>query len=279
MSGIRDRLGRFGRAAEPAPEPGPDAAGAAAERLARAEDGIRSWSLEQSRLAGELDGFLTRRADLVGDEDRPVAEIVEAEEWAKLVRLETERHEKRRDPLYTEWNTARAAVAQERWRQLIPDLERAMHACAAAFRAANEAADRYRALHGQAEQQGYHNELRGQFIAPPTPQINPWVYATFVAAVEQRAGVQPTAPAVEVWLEVEADAPHVQRFTPRRVDPYEVQQIGSLAEPRRVHILFGPVRTSNLNIGFARLHPGETPTISARAAFSWSHPAAPNILM
>lgn len=67
---------------------------------------------------------------------------------------------------------------------------------------------------------------------------------------------------VEAPLHIPAD----RRFVPRRVPVAEIEAISPIAPPRRVRILHGPVRTANLQIGIARMFPGETYTVSARAA-------------
>jgi hypothetical protein len=69
-------------------------------------------------------------------------------------------------------------------------------------------------------------------------------------------------------VEVPPDTPAWRRFVPKRVSPDAVEAISPIAPPRRVHILHGPVRASNLAIGYARLFPGETPIVSARAAYA-----------
>ena len=46
----------------------------------------------------------------------------------------------------------------------------------------------------------------------------------------------------------------------------EVEAISPLAEPRRVRILHGPVRVSNLNFGIERMFEGEEHIVPARAA-------------
>jgi hypothetical protein len=176
---------------------------------------------------------------------------------------------------------AQAAVRQERaakraaqWNALAQDLEAAMQDTADAIRAYEAASSRYRDLHWRVTQSGFEAELRELFVTPPHYQHNPWVFATFLRAVEQcrqrRAAVQamtdaPPLPAIDVADLFDGPAP--PRFVPRRVDPREVERISAIAEPRRVKINFGPVKTSNLNIGISRMHAGETHIVPARAAY------------
>jgi hypothetical protein len=163
-----------------------------------------------------------------------------------------------------------AAVRQARWHALAPDLELAMLDTANAIRAYGEASERYRKLHFSATQQGYSDELRERFITPTHALHNPYVFENFVTAVE-RCQQRQQAVGVEPAIVLEAgDAPpfHPPRFVPRRVSVAEVERISAIAPPQRVRIVHGPVRTANLQIGIARMHPGETHIVSARAAYA-----------
>jgi hypothetical protein len=177
---------------------------------------------------------------------------------------------------------AQTAVRQEQaalraadWAARAQELDAAMEGTAAAIRAYEAASSRYRDLHRWAVQSGFDAELRAQFVTPPHPQINPWVFATFVRAVDEcqqrRATLQamadaPPLPAID-YADL-FDGPAPPRFTPKRVDPHEVERISAIAEPRRVRLLHGPVKASNLNVGIARMRAGEEHVVPARAAYA-----------
>jgi hypothetical protein len=261
------------RATRPPPpaEPEPQAVTLTAEeRLAEAGRALHSWSEELARLSAELEMHGVRRAELLASETAPIAEIVAVEEQAKLTRLELERHEQRQAALLETLHECRIAVHAERWQRMQPELAAAQDALAEAIETFYQTQAHALKLHHAAHARGYSAQLGTEFVRPPPLEaFNDYSFRGYLRTIAQRRQAQqPDAQAPEVWVELPADAPLGQRFTPRRVDPREVERISPLAEPRRVHVLHGPVRTANLNVGHARLHPGETPILPARAAFA-----------
>jgi hypothetical protein len=158
----------------------------------------------------------------------------------------------------------RAATRQAEWQGRSPALLAAQTALADAIRNYEATAAEVRALHNETVRAGFGAELATEFFPPP-PFAHPYAFQTFVQTVESRQQMQAQATEPAIVFEPD-DVVALRRFSPRKVPLDEIEAISPLAPPRRVHILHGPVRASNLAIGYARLFPGETPIVSARAA-------------
>ncbi len=124
--------------------------------------------------------------------------------------------------------------------------------------------ERAHALHNAAASFG--DRMREFVSLPPVFPLSDWALKQFIQTVEQRRQQADAQPFRAVDIFVEATTPFAERFKPRRVSVDDIEAISPIAPPRRVRILHGPVRTANLNIGIARMFPGETPMVSARAA-------------
>ena len=109
--------------------------------------------------------------------------------------------------------------------------------------------------------------MANEFVRPPPAEpINNYSLQVYLQTIEQRRWQADAQPVRAVDFLIDADVPLVERFKPRRVNVDDIEAISPIATPRRVRILHGPVRASNLNTGYARFFPGETHTVSARAA-------------
>jgi hypothetical protein len=171
----------------------------------------------------------------------------------------------------------RAAAWRARWQELVPNLEAAQADTAAAIRAYDEASERYRRLHGEATQSGYTAELRKRFVTPPHPQINPWVFEQFVAAVERRgppqAVVEATTviPAPALGLGVLRDP--WKPLHGGKVPPDLIEAISALAPERQVRFLHR-VDIFRIAPGYTVVEAGTEMWLTARAAFAATYVGA-----
>jgi hypothetical protein len=244
------------------------------QREQLAEERLAALLAEQSEIERELAEHRTLRERWVATGDGTLIDLAQTAEA-------DDQRRQRAEQLVPLVADAQAAVRNERaakraaqWDALAQDLEAAMQDTVDAIRGYDAASDRYRDVHWRATQSGFDAELREQFVSPPSPQINPWVLHAFTVAVEQcqqrqhlvRASTERMLEALD-YAEL-FDGPAPPRFVPKRVDPREVEAISAVAGPRRVRIDFGPVKTSSLNVGIARMRAGEEHVVPARAAFA-----------
>ena len=241
--------------AEPSPQ----------NRLAAAEAALNTLLAEQADIAATLEQHQQRRQELLqGDGDlQPILDLQAEDDRLKLrieqigtllPDIEREIEQQRRANWEAAWQTHRPALAAAE-----AGLVQAIENFFAMLERAN-------GLHARAR--GFGERLR-EFVAPPPPIIyNDWALREFVKAVArgQRQPAAGSQPMLELTVEAPLDIPAAERFKPRRVSVAEIEMISAIAEPRRVRIQHGPVRTANLNIGISRMFVGEEHIVPARAA-------------
>jgi hypothetical protein len=231
-----------------------------------AEQRLAVLLAERDAIEHELTAHRSQREELLRQDK--LTQITELAAVDDRLRLRVEAIDAQLPDVQAAVYAARLAAHEVAWQEHRPVLEQAQQELATAIRGFYGALTRAHELHNAAHRAGFGNELGEFFVRPPpTSPINDYSLRQYVAAVAQRQQAQLPAPEPVIVLEPDTNAPMAtRRFVPRRVSPDEVEGISPIAPPRRVHILHGPVRTANLNIGYARLHPGETPIVSARAA-------------
>ncbi len=243
----------FGRKpTPPSPEP---AQQSAQERLGVLLD-------EQAQIIATLAAHREQRERLLreGGSLEPVTAMASEDQTAKL----------RLEQIAYAIDDAQAAVDRERlaaweaaWEARRPALAAIEAQLAEAISALYAALTRAHELHNAAA--GFGERVR-EFVAPPPLfPLSDFALRQFVATVEQRRQ-QADAQVRAVEIFIDANVPLRSRFVPRKVPIDEIEAISPIAPPRRVRVLHGPVRAANLNVGIARMFPGEQHTVSARAA-------------
>jgi hypothetical protein len=158
----------------------------------------------------------------------------------------------------------RLAAWEAAWQARRPALATVEGELAEAIIALYAVLTRAHAVHNAAA--GFGDRVREFVAPPPLAPLSDYAMRQFVTTVEQRRQQADAQSVRAVEIFVDADVPLAQRFRPRRVSVDEIEAISPIAPPRKVRIVHGPVRAANLNIGIARMFPGEQHTVSARAA-------------
>ena len=255
------------KTATPPPEPPPPQA---VEPSATGR--LNALLIEQSEINATLDQHRAKRAELLhedGELDLDAIRALQTEDEALRLRLEQlalripdierELALERREEFERVWQT-------QHW----PALAEAEADLTEAIVAFFVALERANAAHTRARNFG-DRLLEFATPPPPAPVYNDWSLRQYLAVAERRQLQLPgAAPGSTLELVVEAPLhiPPDQRFAPRRVSVAQIESISAIAEPQRIRILHGPVRTSNLQVGIARMFVGEVHVLPARAAYA-----------
>jgi hypothetical protein len=247
---------------QPPPEPeAQQVTSTASERLA-------ALLGEASEINRTLEAHRAERERLLREETGSFAAVRELGSEDDELKLRLEQIELKLPDLQAEIEAERAAAWEAAWQSHVPGLREAEAELADAITAFRAALERANARHARAASFG---DRLHAFVRPPPLQIfNDWSLVEFLRAVDRRQHGTVAQPSM---LDLVLEAPmHVPlwrpRFIPRQVQMDEVEQISPLAEPRRVRILHGPVRTANLNFGIARMFEGEEHNVPARGAYA-----------
>jgi hypothetical protein len=254
----------FGKkpAAPPAESTPPPVEPTATERL-------NALLAEQAEIEATLAQHRKERTRLLR-EDGALGAIRAMQTEDDALKLRLEQIAVRLPDIYRVLELERVAAWEAAWATHVPvlaaaeaDLVRAITAFFAAHEHAQKVYSRAR---------GFGARLTEQFVTPPPPApvYNDWSLRQYLAVVERRQqGIVGSGPLLALDLvDPPLNIPPERRFVPRRVPIAQIEAISPIAETQRVRILHGPVRTSNLQIGIARMFAGEVHTVSARAAFA-----------
>jgi hypothetical protein len=255
---------RKARTPETAP---PETAPAPAQQLADAEAALNALLSEQADIQATLRAHQQQRHEWLAD-GGALERVTSRDREDNRLKLRLEQIAMQLPPRQAAVQQAHVAVHEARWQDYRPVLVEAQQRLAAAISELYSALTQVQDVHTAAQRAGYADRLGGFVRPPPKDPVSDYALREFVkAAGRQQQPVAVSAPMLELAVEAPLRIPpDRQRFTPRRVPVAEIEAISPIAAPRRVHILHGPVRTANLNVGIPRMHPGEQHIINARAA-------------
>ncbi len=273
---LRDRLGgRFEK--RPAAGAGEATAPAPARQLADAEAALNALLAEQAEVQQTLLEHQHQRHEWLRD-GGDLQRITDLDRGDYRLRLRSEQIDMQLPPHQAAVQQARAAVHEAKWQDYRPVLVQAQQRLATAITDLYGALTQLHDAHNAAHRAGFADRL-GAFIRPPPKEpVSDFALREYLRFAERRQQQQPAsaAPLLELLIEAPLHIPALQRFTPRRVPVSEIEAISPIAPTRKVKILHGPVRTAHLQIGIARMFPGETYTVSARATHAHSAHSVPS---
>ncbi len=222
---------------------------------------------ERAELEATLASHRAERERLLHQEEVPALGAVTAlATQSEAVKLQIEWLDRKLPTLQDAVVQEQRAAWEAAWQSRRPGLAEAQERLAAAI---TEFHDALHAAHGVFNGAvAFGNRVSNEFVRPfPEESYNRYATTAYLRTVEQRQRPQ-CAPASPFLVELDpaAGITAEPRFKPRRVPIGEIEAISAIAPPRRVHLLHGPVRTANLQIGIARMFAGETHIVPARAA-------------
>jgi hypothetical protein len=257
----------FGKKAHPPETPPVESTPEPAEVLSASER-LNALLAEQAELEAAIATHREERARLMRESESPslgaITALAAQTDQAKL-RLEWIVHQL--PGLQAQIAAEQAAQWEVTWQSHRPGLADAQTRLADAIREFHAALQGAHEVHNAAR--GFGNRVTDEFVRPPPVLYNDWSLREYVKTIEhrQQGGVAVPAGMMDLAIEAPLSVPSFRpRFTPRKVSMDEVEAISPLAEPRRVKILHGPVRASNLNFGIERMFEGEEHIVPARAA-------------
>lgn len=258
----------FGSKKQRPPESSPEAETAPGEPTAPASERYAALVSEHAQINATLEEHREKRTELLREEDQLDLDAIRAlasEDEALKLRLEQialrlpgieqELAQERREEWEAAWQSHRPVLAVTE-----AELSEATRAFLAALERSNK-------VYARAESFG--ERLREFVRPPPTVVFNEWALRQYLQAIEARRN-QPVAtpvPMLEMMVEAPLFMPAAERFVPKRVPVAEIEAIGVMAPSRKVRILHGPCRTTNLNVGISRMGVGEEHVLPAKAAF------------
>ena len=258
----------FGSRKQPAPETtSPEPMPEQQPAPSPASERLQLLLAEQSEINATLAEHREQRAELLL-EDGTLGAIRALATEDDGLRLRLEQIALRMPAIEQELRREQQEEFEVAWQSRRPGLAHAETELVEAIKVFQAALEHANKLYFQA--QAFGTKLH-EFATPPpnAPIYNDWSLRQYIDVVARRRQQVPAAPydaMMEMVIEAPLNIPPERRFVPRRVAVAAIEAISPIAGPRRVRIVHGPVRTANLQIGIARMHPGETHGVSARAA-------------